>query len=42
MEEGIYAVQAELINDANDTVQTFSASSIDIQENKTEYTIKLT
>jgi hypothetical protein len=25
MEEGIYAVQAELINDANDTVQTFSA-----------------
>jgi len=42
MEEGIYAVQAELINDANDTVQTFSVTSIDIQENKTEYTIKLT
>lgn len=41
MEDGLYTVQAELRNEANDVVQNFNADAIDIQENKTEYTIML-
>jgi hypothetical protein len=42
MEDGVYTVHAELLNNTNDVVRKFNASPLDIQQHKSEYTISLT